>query len=226
MHPPKSDGRGYFPALALPAWFKDQDQVTPVLFAVFAKTWMDIDPGAQEPVEGAYHQVLDALSRGEDPTRTHHRFVRMALILALASQAWIRKYTPEDTRASALTDEVTRWLLTGAPLGSPSGPALYPVVATRHQHLDEQREVHRCLSWMPSDPDRCPSLLLDILDLTLTGYAIHPGGGPARRDLFNWWLSQAIPATVFDRLPDHIYSGDWPWPPRASGGQTAEGEVS
>lgn len=214
--PPGSDAGSYFPALNFPLWFHGQGLLESILTEVFAEAWMDVDPGAQQPVELAFNRVLDALSLGENPSRCHRRFVRLGLIHALASQAWIRKYTPEDTRASALTDEVARWLSSGTPLSIPQGSELYPVAATRHQHLDEEREVHRCLSLMPTEPNRCRRLLLDILDLTLTGYAVHPGGGLARRDLFNWWLCQAVPATYMDRLPDHIYSGDWPWPPQGS----------
>ena len=54
-----------------------------------------------------------------------------------------------------------------------------------------------------------------VLDVTIAGFAVHPGGGLARRDLFHWWLCQAVPAAFMERLPDHIYSGDWPWPPAA-----------
>ena len=66
---------------------------------------------------------------------------------------------------------------------------------------------------MLTAPDEARQLLLDILDVTLDGYAVFPGM-QGRRDLFNWWLSEAVPAAFMERVPDHIYSGDWPWPPR------------
>lgn len=216
LSPPPTRSDSYYPALELPTWLAGGDALRVLLAQIFHDTWVDIDRDGLRPVEEAFEAVLDALIDPADPARSHRRLVSMGLILGLASQAWIHKYTPGDTRADTLTEQVQDWLSRGAALSSPKGEELYPLVATRHQHLDEDREVHRCLSWMPEDPARCRALLMDILDVTIAGFAVHPGGGLARRDLFHWWLCQAVPAAFMERLPDHIYSGDWPWPPAAT----------
>lgn len=218
--PPPAGSGSYYPDFELPAWFVGGEALHVLLRQTFREAWADIDRDGVRPVEEGFEALVDALIDPEEPARSHRRLVRMGLILALASQAWIHKYTPDDTRADALTRQVQDWLSQGTPLSSPKGEDLYPLVATRHQHLDEDREVHRCLSWMPDAPERCRALLLDILDVTIAGFAVHPGGGLARRDLFHWWLCQAVPAAYMERLPDHIYSGDWPWPPRPAGEQS------
>lgn len=213
LTPPLTTADAYYPTFSLPPWLEAGEEVGKLLATLSSSTFRDIDRGAERPIEEAFEAVLDALAEPQRPDVTHHRYVTLALILALASQAWIRKYDPTDQRAAALTDEVSAWLSRGAPITSPRGADLYPLEATRHQHLDEDREVHRALSQMPEAPERCRTLLLDILDLTIAGFAIHPGGGLARRDVFHWWLCQAVPAAYLLRLPDHVYSGDWPWPP-------------
>lgn len=214
LTPPPTTAATYFPTFSLPAWFEGDAALRALLLDLFHQPFGDIDVGAQRPVEEAFDAVLDALAEPTDPERTHRRYVAMGLILALASQAWIRKYTPTDTRAAALTGAVRRWLETGEPVNGPVGEDLYPLVATRHQHLDEDRAVHRHLSRMPTEVGNARQLLLDILDVTIAGFAIHPGADAARRDLFHWWLCQVVPAAYMERLPDHVYSGDWPWPPR------------
>ena len=47
--------------------------------------------------------------------------------------------------------------------------------------------------------------LLEILDDCLEGYAIFPGS-QGRRDLFNWWLLEVIPAAWCLRFPESIYT--------------------
>jgi hypothetical protein len=46
--------------------------------------------------------------------------------------------------------------------------------------------------------------LLEILDDCLEGYAIFPGS-QGRRDLFNWWLLEVVPATWCLQFPESIY---------------------
>lgn len=216
LTPPAGSPDGYYPTFALPAWFDGPPALVALLSALAQERIWGIDPDARggRRVEDTYEPVLDLLAHPTGAEVTHRRYVALGLALALASQAWIRRYTPDDTRSVALTDAVQRWLQTGEPLPGPRGEALYPLVATQHQHLDEDREVHRCLSRMPDEPENARQLLLDILDLALEGYAVFPGS-QGRRDLYNWWLCQAVPAAYRERLPDHVYSGDWPWPPNA-----------
>jgi hypothetical protein len=62
------------------------------------------------------------------------------------------------------------------------------------------------------DPAAARPALLEMLDDCLAGYAVFPGSD-GRRDLFNWFLVEAVPAAWSERLPDRIYTLKWPWPP-------------
>lgn len=50
-----------------------------------------------------------------------------------------------------------------------------------------------------------------------TAIGLLLSGDDASRDLFHWWLCQAVPAAYVGRLPDHIWSGFWAWPARGEG---------
>lgn len=212
--PPAGSPEGYYPAVEI-AFDLRAPQLEAYLHALAEQPVFGIEPRAQSalPIEEACRRVVDLLVDPHDVARTRRRFVALALTMALATQSWMRRYTPSDERGRSLTDAAERWLETGEPYAGPVGEDLYPLEATRHQHLDESREVHRCLSHMLATEDEGRDLLLEILDLTLDGYAVFPGY-QARRDLFNWWLSEAVPAAYLARVPDRIYCGDWPWPPR------------
>lgn len=212
--PPVGSPEGYYPAVII-ALDLHAPQLEALLHALATQPVFGIEPRAQGalPIEEACRRVVDLLVDPNDGVRTKRRFVALALTMALATQSWMRRYTPSDDKGIALTDAVARWLETGTSYSGPVGEALYPMVATVHQHLDESREVHRCLSRMLTVQKADRQQLLDILDVTLDGYAVFPGF-QARRDLFNWWLSEAVPASYLEQVPDRIYSGDWPWPPR------------
>lgn len=214
ISPPVGSAKGYYPVVVIPPDLH-APQLEALLYTLAVQPVFGIDPQAQGalPIEETCHQVVDRLVDPNDGARTKRRFIALALTMALATQSWMRRYTPTDSKGTVLTDAAVNWLKTGAPYSGLVGEALYPMVATRHQHLDESREVHRCLSRMLTVQEADRQQLLDILDVTLDGYAVFPGF-QARRDLFNWWLSEAVPASYLEQVPDWIYSGDWPWPPR------------
>jgi hypothetical protein len=55
------------------------------------------------------------------------------------------------------------------------------------------------------DPNQSLEALLDILDDCLEGYAIFPGSY-GRRELFDWWLLDVVPASWYLVPPSSIYS--------------------
>ncbi|MEG3436466.1 hypothetical protein V0288_04985 [Pannus brasiliensis CCIBt3594] len=55
------------------------------------------------------------------------------------------------------------------------------------------------------EPDRSLEALLEILEDCLEGYAIFPGSR-GRRELFNWWLLDVVPASWYLRPPRSFYS--------------------
>lgn len=140
---------------------------------------------------------------------------------------WLRlQRAPEQAkRCEAVRASTLAWLRTGKRPSPPIGEALFPMVHTGVQELNEAISVHRCLSLMPSQISSSATKLLDILDLTLDGLAIRPSTDGAR-DIFHGWLGQAVPAALMERLPDHGWNGSRAWPPDRAGGQSAGGAVS
>lgn len=212
--PPTWQGAGYYPDLRLPAWFSGPDELLALLRELAATRYKEIDhrQGATARVESAFARVVATLEGAPDG---HRRLVMMGLVLAMACRQPLRLYAADDPRPEAVRQAVLRWIREGELPDGPAGEALFPPIATRHQGRDEAIEVHRLLSCMPGQPDDAGRLLLEILDLTLDGYAIRPPGTDDR-DLLHWWLSQVVPAAWHLRLPDHIFTGDWPWPPAST----------
>lgn len=214
--PPTTTIAGYFPSVEYPAWFHDREAVKARLRVIGGRRYLDIDDGPDRShrICDAFTEVIELLHDPEDPGRTHRRHVRLGLIMALATRFSISLYEGDNPKLPKVRDDIAQWLESGSPIQGPVGLDLLPVQMTAEQVRDEAVEVHRTLSEMPGDPQRSAELLWDILDLTLDGFAVF-SGSQGKRDLFHWWLSQAVPAAYMERLPDHIYSGSWPWPPRA-----------
>jgi hypothetical protein len=57
------------------------------------------------------------------------------------------------------------------------------------------------------DPNQSLEALLNILDDCLEGYAIFPGS-QGRRELFNWWLLEVVPASWSLSVPRYMYRGN------------------
>ncbi|WP_049802503.1 hypothetical protein [Gloeothece verrucosa] len=55
------------------------------------------------------------------------------------------------------------------------------------------------------DPLQAKEAILEIIDDCLEGYAIFPGS-QGRRELFNWWLLEVVPAAWCLKLPQHLYT--------------------
>ena len=220
--PPRpSSSQGYYPVVSFPPWFHDE-ALKARLVEIGQRRYRAFDDGPDRPhaVRDAFTELVALLADPEDAALTHRRYVRLGLILALGTRFSISLYEAGNAAIPKVRKDVERWLKDCTPFPEPVGPELLPVPMTAEQVRDDAVEVHRTLSEMPGNPEAAGELLWDILDLTLDGYAIHPGGGLSKRDLFNWALSEAVPAAWLERLPDHIFNGDWPWPPRPAEDQS------
>jgi hypothetical protein len=81
---------------------------------------------------------------------------------------------------------------------------LFPKRSVGTQAIDEALDVFRnALRVLESSQGR--EALLEILDDCFEGYAVFPGSH-GRRDLFNWWLMEAVPATWCLQLPQVFYT--------------------
>ncbi|KYC44101.1 hypothetical protein WA1_02885 [Scytonema hofmannii PCC 7110] len=56
-----------------------------------------------------------------------------------------------------------------------------------------------------ANSEQAREALLEILDDCFEGYAIFPGSA-GKRDLFNWWVVEVIPAAWSQQLPTFIYT--------------------
>jgi hypothetical protein len=203
---------GYYPRFELPSWFSGP----PTLRDLLAELWRYRYLGLYEPEDGrpvrdvatAYGPVLDALWPPGDP-RGHRRHLFLGWTFGLAAKPTVDGWAPEDGRPAAVLGAVER-RVAGQDVAL-DADQLFPGVVTPPQALSEALDVFRSLA-RALDPARSRAALLTILDDCLEGYAVFPGGD-GRRDLFNWWLVEAVPAAWCERLPDRIYTLHWPWPP-------------
>jgi hypothetical protein len=203
---------GSYSRFELPAWFSGP----PALTTLLAELWHHRYPELYEPdddrpvgaVETACGAALDALWPPDDP-QGHRRWLFLGWALGLAAKPTADGWAPEDERPAAVLAAVERWV--GGEDAVLDADQLFPWVVTPPQALSEALDVFRNLA-QALDPARARDGLLTVLDDCLEGYAVFPGSD-GRRDLFNWWLVEAVPAAWCQRLPDRIYTFHMPWPP-------------
>jgi hypothetical protein len=206
--------QGYYPAFALPAW----SAAPPALRQLLQQLWnqrydelYDEADGPTLPLAQAVGRVLDALGEG-DPRVAHARLVHMARALALACEPTVASHAPGERRPAEVLAQVDAALAQGALRPAPElvqslRPAQAPTSQALHESLDTFRNLARAL-----DAGQARAAVEESLDDVLEGYAVFPGSA-GRRDLFNWWLTQVVPAAYDGRMPDAIYTMKWPWPP-------------
>ncbi len=81
---------------------------------------------------------------------------------------------------------------------------LFPKRSVGTQAIDEALDVFRN-ALRVLDSSQAREALLEILDDCFEGYAVFPGSH-GRRDLFNWWLMEAVPATWCLQFPQVVYT--------------------
>ncbi len=81
---------------------------------------------------------------------------------------------------------------------------LFPQVSVGTQAIDEALDVFRN-ALRVLERSQAREALLEILDDCFEGYAIFPGS-QGKRDLFNWWLLEVLPATWCLEFPDVLYT--------------------
>ena len=81
---------------------------------------------------------------------------------------------------------------------------LFPEISFGIQALDEAVDVFENLL-RSLESSQSQNALLEILDDCFQGYAIFPGS-ENRRDLFNWWLLDVVPAVWKLQAPQMFYT--------------------
>ena len=159
----------------------------------------------------AIARVLDFLTEG-DPRTAQGRLVAMARALALAAEPTTASHAPGYDRPAKVLRRAEAALAQGSLQPAPDpevafAPRATPTSQALHESLDTFRSPARAL-----DAGQARAAVEDALDDVLEGDPLVFPGSAGRRDLFNWWLTQVVPAAYQQRLPDAIYTMKWPWP--------------
>lgn len=166
-------------------------------------------------LEAAENDILSAFQIIDDLFPL--RYLWMTLILVGSTQQAFQYYQPH----SKLLDEVIRYLgehfeTIGKTMYSSFDSVSYldqstlivkPELSRMQlakktaslQIINDIENVYRNALQVPQSSDPCP-ILLDILDDCLEGYAIFPGA-QGRRQLFDWWIYDVVPACYDFSLP-------------------------
>jgi hypothetical protein len=151
-------------------------------------------------LEETLKTVLNAL---DEDGLGHQRYIYMAIILAQAVEPTILAYRPNDTRPQ----EVLQWIdkkLNHQQISNYLIHSLFIENYIGYQAFDEALDVFRNILNI-FEPEKAKKVLLEILENCLEGYAIFPGSA-GRRDLFNWWLIEVVPASLCLKPPDFLYT--------------------
>jgi hypothetical protein len=164
--------------------------------------------------------------QSNNPTLSHLRYVWMALILASVVEPTVKYYQPDNSIPEEVINRLSIWLIENlAKLkrldckmqfhkaveeeeAKAIGDAFHifternkiPSFQVLTEALDVYRNAIKAL-----DSNQSLEALLDILDDCLEGYAIFPGSY-GRRELFDWWLLDVVPASWYLFAPSSIYS--------------------
>jgi hypothetical protein len=191
------------PGFTLPSWFMGPRELHELLRTYWEKRYADLfeaegEASWRDAVEG----ILEAFG-GPDDLPGHRKYVYMAWSLALAAYPTVKAWAPDDGRPDQVLDRVKAWTREAETLHGEDQESLFLPSIRPPQALSEAFDVFRNLL-LVLDAAQARSALMEILDDCLEGYAIFPGS-EGRRALFDWWLTEVVPASWCLRLPTRIY---------------------
>lgn len=208
---------GYFSAFRLPPWFQGPDTLRVLLEELWRQCYPDLyEENCVNPLalEEAVNRVLTTCFADANAALGHRRLISMASTLCSAVAPTVEAYLPGDQRSARVIARLEEWLRDPAMSASVDLFAMFPRITTPPQALHEALDVlYESLKVL--DLMQAMDALREILEDCLEGYAIFPGSD-GRRDLFNWWLIEVVPASWQLRQPDFIYTMRLPWPPTSA----------
>ncbi|MGK7883822.1 MAG: hypothetical protein AB4057_04240 [Crocosphaera sp.] len=160
-------------------------------------------PNQVESLEDSCLEILDFFSINQ-PFLSHYRYLVMSIILAESIRPTIDAYITEDLIIEVIFKEINKFLAYKKEPNFKLIEKLFPVNSEGYQALDESLNVLKN-SLKVLDIKQSKEALLNILDDCLEGYAIFPGS-QGRRDLFNWWLLEVVPASWCLQFPNKLYT--------------------
>jgi hypothetical protein len=204
---------GYYSDFKLPSNSDIPEQLQETLHRVWERKYRDLyETGGKCDVEEAFVEVMTAFGMPNDVI-SHQRYVYMADGIALAAKPTIKDYFPEENKTDIIQGIVSCWLINGGEIPETWADTLFPNINKigKYQATDEAYNIFYGLL-QTLNTKIAYDAILDILYNAITGDAIS-GCTEARRDMFNWWLIEVIPAAYCLKLPSTLYSGKWDFPP-------------
>ena len=175
------------------------------------------------PLQETLSEILKAFQNSE-PTLCHLRYVWMALILTLLVEPTLEYYQPSNSLPKNTVkclvlgmvkniDKIMNYENPNARYSSKKDELLNEISESSDfyarkelvsfQVLNEAIDVfHNALRVL--DYDQSVEALLEILDDCLEGYAVFPGS-KGRRELFDWWVLEVVPASWYLLPPKSFY---------------------
>jgi hypothetical protein len=186
------------------------------------------EPEAEDAasLQDALDEILEVFE-SNNQTLTHIRYVWMALILASVVEPTVQYYQPLNLIPQKTISKIELWLLENTEkmldskikfsnaLREEEFNALVDGIQidyTQDKKVGNFQIIFEALDVYMSaiktlDYNQSLESLLDILENCLEGYAIFPGSH-GRRELFDWWLLEVVPASWYLMPPSSIYSLD------------------
>jgi hypothetical protein len=170
----------------------------------------------------ALREVLSAF-RTSNQTLCHLRYVWMALILAVVVEPTMEYYQPSNLLPKDSIKVMELWLektiqknihpennTTSFSIDMPLNyTSENPYVNQANQKIGSLQAINEALDVFYNairvlNYELAIEAILEILDDCLEGYAIFPGSY-GRRELFDWWLLEVVPASWFLLPPTSLY---------------------
>lgn len=204
---------------------KIPDVLQNAIHEVRQKQYKELDEANADPnnsLETNVHKILKVLDSNND-CLAYSRYIWMGIILGFATKPTVTAYLPNDLRPSFILKMIKRFFFRGqakqlsqkfnsvitenleySSKVSQLCEQLFPHKFEGSQALDEALDVFWNLLRL-MDYNLAQEALLESLDDCFDGYAIFPGS-QHRRDLFDWWLLDVVPATWCLKFPKTIYT--------------------
>ena len=199
------------------------------LKCALSKVWQQHYEELYEPeaegtasLQEALDEILESF-QGGNRILSHLRYVWMALILASVVEPTVKYYQPNSSIPEETINRIAFWLLetleemvdSKMPFSQVAREKEANAIVDGFRIFSENNKIasfqvlYEALDVFSNaiktlDYNQSLEALLNILDDCLEGYAIFPGSY-GRRELFNWWLLEVVPASWYLVPPSSIY---------------------
>ena len=207
-----------------------------LLFTVYNRHYEELyEPEATRAtcLQDDLDEILGLFNKNSSQILKQFRYIWMALILASAVEPTVKYYLPDYNISEDTINQLASWLKkTLVNVKLIHKQKNFNKMLEQIEFIDSSDNLDKSLDLdnifsedkkIPSfqviyealdvyknavevlDPNQSLEALLNILDDCLEGYAIFPGS-QGRRELFNWWLLEVVPASWRFSVPHFIYT--------------------